>query len=173
MKMKKVLTGLVLFGATLALVACGNDAKKEDTAKSEAKTEQSSSKTADTKVMALKDGTYKGESDFDDYGWKGVHSITVKDGKIVESKFGYENKDGKMKADDEEYNKKMKAKSGKTSKEATEQLNKALVDAQDVSAVEVVTGATHTTDNFKAATEALIEAAKEGKTELVKFKLAH
>lgn len=123
-------------------------------------------KSTDDKAM-LKDGTYKAESAFDERGWKVVHTITVADGKITASNFGYENKDGKLKADDEEYNKNMKAKSGVSSKEATEKLNSQLVEKQNLDDVEVVSGATHTSENFKKSTEALLEAAKEGKTDTI------
>ena len=165
MKMKKVLTGLVLFGATLALVACGNSSNTTSSSSSEAST------TMVEATSVWQDGTYKGESDYDERGWKVVHSITIKDGKITESAFGYADKDGKMKADDEEYNKNMKDKSGVSSKEATEQLNAQLVKTQDVDAVEVVSGATHTSDNFTVATKALLAAAEKGSTDLVTFKL--
>lgn len=164
MKMKKVLTGLVLFGATLALVACGNSSS----------TTTSSSSEASTTVEATSvwmDGTYTGESDYDERGWKVVHSITIKDGKITESAFGYADKDGNLKADNEEYNTAMKDKSGVSSKEATEQLNAQLVETQDVDAVEVVSGATHTSTNFTTATKALLAAAEEGNTDPVTFNL--
>ena len=65
----------------------------------------------------------------------------------------------------------MKDKSGVSSKEATEQLNAQLVKTQDVDAVEVVSGATHTSDNFTVATKALLAAAEKGSTDLVTFKL--
>lgn len=61
----------------------------------------------------------------------------------------------------------MKAKSGVSSKEATEKLNSQLVEKQNLDDVEVVSGATHTSENFKKSTEALLEAAKEGKTDTI------
>ncbi|WP_373713365.1 FMN-binding protein [Streptococcus sp.] len=167
MKMKKVLTGLVLFGATLALVACGNSSSDSKSSSSS----EAPATTVEKTAAAWKDGTYTGESDFDERGWKVVHSITIKDGKITESAFGYADKDGNLKADNEEYNKSMKDKSGVSSKEATEQLNAQLVKTQDVDAVEVVSGATHTSDNFTAATKALLAAAEEGNTDPVTFEL--
>lgn len=167
MKMKKVLTGLVLFGASLALVACGNSSS--DT-KSSSEAPATTMEAMET-MAAWKDGTYTGESDFDERGWKVVHSITIKDGMITESAFGYADKDGKMKADNEEYNKSMKEKSGVSSKEATEKLNAQLVETQNVDDVEVVSGATHSSDNFIVATKALLAAAEEGKTDPVTFKL--
>lgn len=140
-----------------ALAACGS--KQESTS--------TSSSTKETVV--LKDGTYKAESGKDDYGYKIVHTLTVKDGKISESKFDYEAEDGSLKSANEEYNKKMKDKAGVSAGEAIEQLNAALVEKQDLSAVEVVSGATHTSEDFKKSTEALLAAAAEGKTETVKL----
>lgn len=165
MKLKKVFTGLVLFSASLALVACGNSSStKEETPK-----ESTTQVEKKDEMTTWKDGTYSGESDFDERGWKVVHSITIKDGKITESTFDYEDKDGNKKSADEEYNKNMEEKSGVSSKDATTQLNEQLVKTQDVTAVEVVSGATHSSDNFIASTTALLEAAAEGNTEPVKF----
>lgn len=173
MKLKKVLAGLVLFGATLSLVACGSSASKTESSSSEAASSavESSSSEATATATELKDGTYTGESDYDERGWKVVHTIKVKDGKIASSDFGYENEEGTRKADDEEYNTNMKAKSGVSSAEATKQLNAQLVETQDVDSVEVVSGATHTSSNFTASTKALLEAAAAGNTEKVTFDL--
>lgn len=149
---KKIMLTSLLSVAALTLVACGN----------------SSSKTASAE---LKDGKYTVESNFDERGYKVVHTLTVSEGKITESNFGYQKEDGSWKADDAAYNETMKAKAGVSSKEATEQLNKALVEKQNISDVEAVSGATSTSTNFKASTEALLKAASEGKTETVKIEL--
>ncbi len=129
---KVVLKSLVVLGAVFALVACGS------------KQESTSTSSSTTETVVLKDGTYKAESGKDDYGYKIVHTLTVKDGKISESKFDYEAEDGSLKSANEEYNKNMKDKAGVSAGEAIEQLNAALVEKQDLSAVEVVSGATHT-----------------------------
>ncbi|HGA1384904.1 TPA: FMN-binding protein [Streptococcus suis] len=154
---KVVLKSLVVLGAVFALVACGS------------KQESTSTSSSTTETVVLKDGTYKAESGKNDYGYKIVHTLTVKDGKISESKFDYEAEDGSLKSANEEYNKNMKDKAGVSAGEAIEQLNAALVEKQDLSAVEVVSGATHTSEDFKKSTEALLAAAAEGKTETVKL----
>ncbi|HFR3342460.1 TPA: FMN-binding protein [Streptococcus suis] len=159
---KWMLKSVLVLGAALTLVACG--------AKEEAATTASSAETAASEATATatwKDGTYKAESGKDDYGYKIVHTLTVKDGKITESKFDYEAEDGSLKSTNEEYNKNMKDKAGVSAGEAIEQLNAALVDTQDISAVEVVSGATNTSEDFKKSTEALLAAAAEGNTETV------
>ena len=163
MTMKKnVLTGALLLASVVTLAACS--AKEEKATTEETKTEMTAKEAS-----AWKDGTYSGESSFDDYGYKKVQTITIKDGKITESTFDYEDKDGQKKSANEEYNTNMKEKAGVSAQEAIEQLNKNLVSTQKVADVEVVTGATHTSEDFKKATEALLKAAEEGNTETVTF----
>lgn len=161
---KVVLKSVAVLAATFALVACGAKEEKKDTAASSAETTMSSSAAESKAMVELKDGSYAAESAPDDRGYKIVHTITVKDGKITESKFDYEDKDGKMKSENEEYNKMMSDKAGVSAKEAIEKLNAELVEKQDVAAVEVVSGATHTSEDFKKSTEALLEAAAKGDT---------
>lgn len=161
---KVVLKSVAVLAATFALVACGAKEEKKDTAASSADTAASSSVAESTSKAELKDGTYSAESAPDDRGYKIVHTITVKDGKITESTFDYEDKDGKLKSENEEYNKMMSEKAGVSAKEAIEKLNAELVEKQDVAAVEVVSGATHTSEDFKKSTEALLAAAEKGDT---------
>lgn len=113
---------------------------------------------------ALKDGKYKAEYDKEDTrGWKAFTEIEVKDGKIVSANYDYVNKDGKLKSKDAEYNKAMKDKSGTSPAEYAPALGKALVDKQDPSKVDKVTGATHSSDAFKEMAKKLIdEKAKKG-----------
>lgn len=120
---------------------------------------------------ALKDGSYKAEaSDFDKNGWKPFVEITVKDGKISDTKFDYTNKDGKLKTQDADYNKKMKeSKSGTNPETYAPKLAKDLVEKQDPSKVDAVTGATTSSKNFKElATKAIEEGAKKGAKETIK-----
>lgn len=159
MKTKKLLLkGLVLFGATVALAACGSSSTT------------SSSNSSSTATATWQDGTYTAESGVDDYGYKIVHSITIKDGKITESTFDYADKDGGLKSENAEYNTSMKEKAGVSAKEAIDQLNAELVKTQALSDVDVVTGATHTSEDFKKSTEALLAAAEKGDTALITLK---
>lgn len=167
-----VYNGLLVLAAATVLTACGGAKEETSTASStEATTMESSMASSETVAMGtLKDGTYTAESGKDDYGYMIVHSITVKDGKITESTFDYKGEDGGLKSANEEYNKNMKDKAGISAGEAIEKLNAALVEKQDLAAVEVVSGATHTTEDFQKSTKALLEAAAEGKTETVMIK---
>lgn len=65
----------------------------------------------------------------------------------------------------------MEAKSGISSKDATAKLNEELVETQNVDDVETVSGATHSSENFKVSAEALLKAAAEGNTDTVEIDL--
>lgn len=159
-KTKWMLKSLLVLGAAVTLVACG--AKEESTSSSTAETTTSESSSA----SAWKDGTYKAESGFDERGWKFVHEITIEGGKITASTADYEDKDGNLKSENAEYNATMKEKSGVSSAESTDKLDEELLAAQSAD-VEVVSGATTTSENFKKSTEALLKAAEEGNTDTI------
>ncbi|WP_313175515.1 FMN-binding protein [Streptococcus parasuis] len=162
-KTKWMLKSLLVLGAAVTLVACG--AKEESTSSSTAETTTSESSSA----SAWKDGTYKAESGFDERGWKFVHEITIEGGKITASTADYEDKDGNLKSENAEYNATMKEKSGVSSAESTDKLDEELLAAQSAD-VEVVSGATNTSENFKKSTEALLKAAEEGNTDTITLK---
>ena len=77
------------------------------------------------------------------------------------------NADGKSKKDDEDYNKMMKDKSGVDPATFIPELNAALVKADSVGDVEVVTGATHSSRNFQMYAEQLVNAAEKGDTKTI------
>lgn len=161
--MKKFLKGTLVFSSAF-LVLAGAHAFAEESSNDESV--EMSSEMMDKEMAELKDGEYHVVSNLDDHGWKLDHKIVVKDGKIVESMFDYVNEEGAKKSEDAEYNKMMKEKSGISAAEAMEELNKALVEKQTAD-VDVVTGATSTTDNFMRSAKALIALAEEGRTETV------
>lgn len=181
MKLNKVLATVGVFTlSALVLGACSSD--KKDTAKSSssAKTEETtkaSSSAATTESSApvktagadLQDGTYTLEEKNESNGYRSTFSITVADGKITESKFDGVNAAGKSKTEDAEYETNMKAKSGTGPKEFIPALNDALVKAQSASGVEVVTGATHTSETFQNYAQQLIQAAQAGKTDKIEI----
>ncbi|WP_069650687.1 FMN-binding protein [Caloranaerobacter ferrireducens] len=101
------------------------------------------------KNMSYKDGTYKASDDYDKYGWKAEISITYEDGKIVDVVFNEVNKEGQNKNEDKEYAEKMKEASGITPEDVKIKLEKELISKQDVDKVDVVTGATYTSERFK------------------------
>lgn len=102
-------------------------------------------------------------------GYRAVFEMTVKDGKITESKYDNINADGKSKTEDTKYEESMKAKSGVGPKEYIKQLNDSFVKAQSASGVEVVTGATHSSESFQNYAQQLIQAAQAGNTDTIEI----
>ena len=177
MKSKKLVAGFtVLAFSALVLGACSPD--NNDSAassSSSAKTEQttaSSSKEEAAKVIAggeMKDGTYKLEEKNYSNGYRATFEITVKDGKITESKYDNVNEDGKSKTEDADYNKQMKDKAGISPEEFIPKFNEELVAAQDPSSMDVVTGATHSFESFQNYAQQLIQAAQAGNTDTIEI----
>lgn len=176
MKVNKFVKGfaaIVLF--SLVLAGCGADKKDNTTNSSSAassETKKSTESSAPAKKVAggdLKDGTYKLEEKNEKNGYRAVFEMTVKDGKITESKYDNINADGKSKTEDTKYEESMKAKSGVGPKEYIKQLNDSFVKAQSASGVEVVTGATHSSESFQNYAQQLIQAAQAGNTDTIEI----
>lgn len=141
MKSKRVISLLAVAAlATTVFVGCGN--KKEE-----------------PKEAGLKNGTYKQSSEKDERGYAASIEIEVKDGKIATVKYDEAN-DAGSKLADAGYNSTMKEKSGTNPEESFPALEKALVEKQDVTKVDAVTGATHTSDSFKTLAEKALADAK-------------
>ncbi|ALS02466.1 FMN-binding protein [Enterococcus silesiacus] len=175
MKMNKIVKGFTAIAlSSLLLAACGSDQKK-DTAKSSdsstatSKTAESSKATEKEAGADLQDGTYKLEEKNESNGYRATFEMTVKDGKITESNYDNINADGKSKADDKDYNKNMKDKSGVGPDEYIKELNESFVKAQSADGVEVVTGATHSSESFQNYAQQLIQAAQAGDTKTIEI----
>ncbi|MBK0348892.1 FMN-binding protein [Aerococcaceae bacterium zg-ZJ1578] len=166
---------------TTAMMKETTEAKMEETTAmmeetTEAKMDETTAKMDETTAMmsemeALKDGEYKLESNADERGWAHSFTIVVKDGKITESKYDMVDKDGKLKSENEEYNKMMEEKSSVSFAKAVEAYNKGLVEKQNVADVESVSGATSTYDSFAEYAKLLLEAAAKGNTETIKVEV--
>ncbi|EGO8620113.1 FMN-binding protein [Enterococcus faecalis] len=176
MKVNKFVKGFAAIAlSSLVLAACGADKKDNTTNSSSAassETKKSTESSAPAKKVAggdLKDGTYKLEEKNEKNGYRAVFEMTVKDGKITESKYDNINADGKSKTEDTKYEESMKAKSGVGPKEYIKQLNDSFVKAQSASGVEVVTGATHSSESFQNYAQQLIQAAQVGNTDTIEI----
>ncbi|EGO9138111.1 FMN-binding protein [Enterococcus faecalis] len=176
MKVNKFVKGFAAIALfSLVLAGCGADKKDNTTNSSSAassETKKSTESSAPTKKVAggdLKDGTYKLEEKNEKNGYRAVFEMTVKDGKITESKYDNINADGKSKTEDTKYEESMKAKSGVGPKEYIKQLNDSFVKAQSASGVEVVTGATHSSESFQNYAQQLIQAAQAGNTDTIEI----
>jgi len=107
-----------------------------------------------------KDGVYYAEEDsFDTHGWKGMMTLTVKNGKITEVFYDEVSKSGELKSLNNSYSQMMKSVSKVAPKEAAEKLSSSLVAKQDPAKVDAVTGATDSSVRFRALAQ---KALKEG-----------
>ena len=107
----------------------------------------------------MKDGTYTLEEKNYFNGYRVTFSITVKDGKITESNYDNVNKDGKSKTQDTKYEANMKKVNKVGPKEYIPELNKSLVAKQSPAKVDVVSGATHSSDTFILYADQLVNRA--------------
>ena len=150
--MKKLLAGLTLSSALL-LAACGSD------------------DAADTPAEGgLQDGTYALEElNFGGTGWKEGLEIVVADGKITDATWSSVNEAGELKIEDDNYQETMTSTDGVGPQDFIPGLEEALVDAQDPSDVEVISGATGTSDKFKEYAQQLVDAAEEGSTTTIEI----
>ena len=164
MKAKKFVAGFTALAfAALVLGACSSDNGSSNSSDSSAassevassSTAESSTAESEAKVVAgeaMQDGTYKLEEKNYSNGYRVVFEMTVKDGKITESKYDNVNEEG-----------------GIGPKEYIEQFNKGLVETQNPSSMDVVTGATHSFDSFQNYAQQLIQAAQAGNTETIEI----
>lgn len=154
--MKKLFSVSTLtLASALVLSACGGSEEATESAVSE---------------EGLQDGTYTlVEKSLDENGWKTDFSITVADGKITESNYENVNEAGDKKSEDEAYQERMAEVAGIGPVEYFPELNDQLVETQDPAEVEVVTGATHSSESFKEYAQQLVDAAEEGNTDTIEI----
>ena len=149
--------------STVTLAACGGGADTDTGS-------DAASGTSEVAAGELQDGTYKlVEKNLDDNGWKVDFSITVVDGVITESNYDNVNEAGESKVDDEGYQAMMSEKTGTGPQDFIPALNESLVEKQDPSEVEVVTGATSSSEGFVDYAQQLVDAAKAGNTDTIEI----
>ncbi|WP_270789473.1 extracellular electron transfer flavoprotein PplA [Enterococcus diestrammenae] len=182
MKSKKLIAGFTALAfSALVLGACSADNGTSASSSSSAATSQTTASstaasteesTTEVKYAAgepMQDGTYKLEEKNYFNNYRVTFEITVKDGKITESKYDNIDADGKSKAADTDYETNMKDKAGIGPKEYIEKFNTELVAKQSPTAIDVVTGATHSFESFQNYAQQLIQAAQAGNTETIEI----
>lgn len=120
----------------------------------------------------LQDGTYTLEEQNYSNGYRTAFSIEVEDGKITESNYDNIDEDGNSKKDDKEYNEAMEDETGVGPDEYIDTLNDEFVETMDDEEaapgdVEVVSGATHSSESFVLYAEQLVNAAEKGNTDTI------
>lgn len=120
----------------------------------------------ETPTTTYKDGVYQGSYDkFDTHGWKAQIEIEIKDDKIANVTFDYINADGKLKSEDADYKTNMEKVTKTYPAKFIPELQQKLIDTQDITKVDAVTGATSSSNDFKTLAAFVIdEMAKKGDT---------
>jgi len=98
----------------------------------------------------LIDGTYKGASPADDYGYRHEVVFEMKNGKMISLDYDEIHTDGHAKQHDEEYCKRM-LQSGTTPAIAYPIYEKEMLSKQDFNQVDAVSGASYSNFRFKLA----------------------
>lgn len=120
----------------------------------------------------LQDGIYTAEDvTYDAHGWKAYVTITISNGKIIDTKFEYLSEEGTSKSENTSYAEKMATETGITPNEYMTKYSKQLIDKQNLEEIEVISGATTSQKDFKALATAAIEAAKSGNTDTIQVEL--
>lgn len=101
-------------------------------------------------VSGLKDGTYKGASPADDFGYRHQVTFEMKGGKMISIDYDEIHKDGHGKQHDEAYCKRM-LKSGTTPATAYPSYENQMLEKQDFNRIDAVSGASYSDYRFRLA----------------------
>ncbi len=114
----------------------------------------------------MKNGYYTAEMEGYEHGWKEYVCIFVKNDRIISIEFNAKDPSGFIKAWDNAYMENMKPVSGTYPNEYTRLYGTRLLETQDIEAVDAVTGATHSGNNFYKLVSAAVEQAQKGDSEV-------
>jgi major membrane immunogen (membrane-anchored lipoprotein) len=115
-----------------------------------------------TSAGQSKDGTFLGESIYDNYKYKHAVTLVIKNGTIISVEYDEVKKDGKGKKKDTEYNKLMKKGSGAAPEDAYAYYEKMLIKTQDLTGVDGFSGASYSLYRFQTAViRALLKAERD------------
>jgi major membrane immunogen (membrane-anchored lipoprotein) len=101
-------------------------------------------------VSGLKDGTYKGASPADDYGYRHEVVFEMRSGKMISIDYDEIHKDGHAKQHDKEYCKRM-LQSGTTPAIAYPIYENQMLKKQDFNQIDAVSGASYSDYRFRLA----------------------
>ncbi len=115
----------------------------------------------------LKDGFYTAEMAEFSHGWEEYLIIQVKNNKIVSAEYNARNESGFIKAWDNAYMKNMMPSCGTYPNDYTRVYVQQLIDGQEETKVDAITGATNSGKNFEKLVAAVLEQAAAGDSETV------
>jgi major membrane immunogen (membrane-anchored lipoprotein) len=103
-----------------------------------------------TAVSELKDGIYRGETPADDYGYRHQVQFEMKNGKMISIDYDEVHLDGHAKQHDQDYCSRMSV-SGTTPAIAYPKYESQMLEKQDFSQVDAVSGASYSLYRFRLA----------------------
>lgn len=110
----------------------------------------------------MNDGFYTAEMSDYSYGWKEYLCIMVKNDKIVYAEFNAKDASGYIKAWDNSYMQNMFPVSGTYPNEYTRNYVSQLIETQNTNAVDAISGASTSFNNFQKLSDAVIKQAVKG-----------
>src|SRR5699024_1412231 len=156
--MKEFLSVLFLSSA-LVLTGCGDKAETP---------EETPEDTTNETAEGLQDGSYRIEDlNFGETGWKEALEITVDGGKITDATWESVDEEDNNKIEDEDYQETMTNVNDLGPQDFIPDLEGQRGDKQDPADVEVVSGATSTSEKFQDYAQQLVDAAEEGNTDTI------
>lgn len=110
----------------------------------------------------MADGYYTAEMSGFSHGWKEYVCIQVKDDTIVSAEFNAKDESGFIKAWDNEYMRNMSSKERTYPNKYTREYVQQLIEGQRDTKVDILSGATHSGENFTKLIEAAMKQAEQG-----------
>ena len=144
--MRKYVISGILFGLFLCIAISGCGKNKEES--------------------EFIDGYYTAVMSDYDFGWKEYVTICVMNHKIVNVEYNARNKAGFIKSWDCAYMRNMNSVAGTYPNSYTRTYAAQLLEKQGMEDVDLLTGATNSGVNFTKMSEALLESARTGNTEI-------
>ncbi|HVI42898.1 MAG TPA: FMN-binding protein [Anaerovoracaceae bacterium] len=161
---KRLIFPLICLMVVFLMTGCGGNKNNSS---------NNNNTTGDAITTSYQDGTYHAEFDrHDPRNWIPYVDVTIKDGKITKAYYEYTNEAGDKRTEDKTYMEGFSAaNNGMTPRQAFDKLSTELVDSQDISKVDAVSGATHSSRNFTVLVPAALEKAVAGDTTTAKVPL--
>ena len=125
------------------------------------------------KTEGLQDGYYTAQAADFNFGWKEYITIMVKGGSIVSVEYNAENASGFIKSWDNAYMQTMLHSNGTYPNEYTRYYANQLLEGRRDDDIDALSGATSSYGSFQKLSEAVLEQARKGDSDIVVVDTSH